>query len=149
MRRQRVRTPGLELTASSVRSCPAVRRDSSNRIPENRVGNRRNVPKVRRLTGSRNRQKGPEDGGKAGGAEKAQTSQTCKTCMAWVKSGLIEAQFPVGPHETHRQSARRRCMPLRVTGARSHPPPRAAQGETNPHNGTNGPPTPCYDVREE
>ena len=22
-----------------------------------------------------------------------------------VKSGLIEAQFPVGPHETHRQSA--------------------------------------------
>ena len=32
---------------------------------------------------SRNRQKGPEHGGKAGGAEKAQTSQTCKTCMAW------------------------------------------------------------------
>jgi hypothetical protein len=31
---------------------------------------------------SRNRQKGPEHGGKAGGAEKAQTSQTCKTCMA-------------------------------------------------------------------
>jgi hypothetical protein len=42
----------LQLTASSLRSCLAVRRDSSNRIPENRVGNRRNVPKVSRLTGA-------------------------------------------------------------------------------------------------
>ena len=35
-------------------------------------------------------------------------------------------------------------MSLRVTGARAHPPPRAGQGVTNPHNSTNGPPTPCY-----
>ena len=32
---------------------------------------------------SRNRQKGPEHGGKAGSAEKAQPSPTCKTCMVW------------------------------------------------------------------
>jgi hypothetical protein len=42
----------VQATAYSVRSCLAVRRDSSNRIPENRVGNRRNVPKVSRLTGA-------------------------------------------------------------------------------------------------
>jgi len=43
---------GLQATPSSVRSCLAVRRDSSNRLPANRVGNRRNVPKVSRLTGA-------------------------------------------------------------------------------------------------
>ena len=39
-------------TAASARSCLAVRRDRSNRLPEHRVGNRRNVPQVSRLTGA-------------------------------------------------------------------------------------------------
>ena len=96
----------LEPTPSSVRSCLAVRRDSSNRIPENRVGNRRNVPKVSRLTGA---ETGRRDQSMAAQQERRRREGAdiadLQDLHGMVKSGLIEAQFPVGPHETHRQSA--------------------------------------------
>ena len=66
-----------------------------------------------------------------------------------VKAVLPEVQCPVGRHEAHWQSACRQCVRLRVKGARSHAPPRVRQGVVNPPNGTNGPPTPCYDVQYE
>ena len=66
-----------------------------------------------------------------------------------VKAVLPEVQCPVGRHEAHWQSACRQCVHLRVKGARSHAPPRVRQGVVNPPNGTNGPPTPCYDVQYE
>jgi hypothetical protein len=72
---------GLELTAASVRSYLAVRRNSSNCIPEESGEDLEDILKVSRLTGAE-RCKGQEHGGKAGGVEKAQTSQTRKTCMA-------------------------------------------------------------------
>ena len=75
-------TLALQPTASSVRSCLAVRRNSSHRIPEESGEDEEDILEVSRLTGAK-RQKGREHGGKAGGAEKAQTAQTRKTCMAW------------------------------------------------------------------
>ena len=73
---------GVQATAASVRSCLAVRRNSSNRIPDESGQDLEDILEVSRLTGAE-RQKGREHGGKAGGAEKAQTAQTRKTCMAW------------------------------------------------------------------
>ena len=72
----------LQPTPYSVRSCLAVRRNSSNRIPEESGEDLEDILEVSRLTGAE-RQKGREHGGKAGGAEKAQTAQTRKTYMAW------------------------------------------------------------------
>ena len=72
---------GVQATAYSVRSCLAVRRNSSNCIPEESGEDLEDILKVSRLTGAE-RCKGQEHGGKAGGVEKAQTSQTHKTCMA-------------------------------------------------------------------
>ena len=73
---------GVQATANSVRSCLAVRRNSSNRIPDESGQDLEDILEVSRLTGAE-RQKGQEHGGKAGGAEKAQTAQTRKTCVAW------------------------------------------------------------------
>jgi hypothetical protein len=64
----------------SVRSCLAVRRNSSHRIPDKSGEDSEDILEVSRLTGAE-RQKGQAHGGKAGGAEKAQTAQTRKTCM--------------------------------------------------------------------
>jgi hypothetical protein len=75
---------GLQATAASVRSCLAVRRNSSHRIPDESGEDEEDILEVSRLTGA-DRQKGREPGGKAGGAEKAQTAQTRQTCMAWCK----------------------------------------------------------------
>jgi hypothetical protein len=71
----------LQLTPSSVRSCLAVRRNSSHCIPEESGEDLEEILKVSRLTGAE-RCKGQEHGGKAGGVEKAQIAQTRKTCMA-------------------------------------------------------------------
>src|SRR5713226_2688439 len=73
---------GMELTTYSVRSCLAVRRNSSNRIPDESGQDLEDILEVSRLTGAE-RQKGQAHGGKAGGAEQAQTAQPRKTCVAW------------------------------------------------------------------
>ena len=72
---------GVHLTASSVRSCLAVRRKSSTRIPEESGKDWEEILEVNRLTRAE-RQKGQQHGGKAGGVGKAQNAQPRKTCMA-------------------------------------------------------------------
>jgi hypothetical protein len=71
----------MQVTANSVRSFLAVRRNSSHCIPEESGEDLEEILKVSRLTGAE-RCKGQEHGGKAGGVEKAQIAQTRKTCMA-------------------------------------------------------------------
>ncbi len=61
-------------------TCLVVRRNSSHRIPDESGEDSEDILEVSRLTGAE-RQKGQAHGGKAGGAEKAQTAQTRKTCM--------------------------------------------------------------------
>jgi hypothetical protein len=72
---------GLQPTPRSLRSCLAVRRNSSYRIPEESGEDLEEILKVSRLTGAE-RCKGQEHGGKAGGVVKAQIAQTRKTCRA-------------------------------------------------------------------
>jgi hypothetical protein len=72
----------MQATANKLRSCLAVRRNSSHRIPDESGQDLEDILEVSRLTGAE-RQKGQAHGGKAGSAEKAQTAQTRKTCVAW------------------------------------------------------------------
>src|SRR5712691_6429917 len=74
----------MQATAGSVRSCLAVRRNSSNRIPDESGEALEDILSVSRLTGTE-RPQGPAHGGKAGGAEQAQTAQPRTTCMARCK----------------------------------------------------------------
>ena len=71
---------GMQATGNSLRSCLAVRRNNSHRIPDESGEDSEDILEVSRLTGAE-RQKGQAHGGKAGGAEKAQTAQTRQTCM--------------------------------------------------------------------
>ncbi len=80
-----------------------VRRDNESRISTQWHGHRRQVPEVSHLP-SRRKARGHEHGGKAEGAEKAQTSPFRKTCMA---RGSLHGLTPSAPWSLADPSAER------------------------------------------